>query len=376
MIVEQYNQKLAQLKAEGAELAKAGKLEEAEAKKKEIDDLTAAFEAERAQKAEENALIDNNTVPEGIRTEQKLGEENTMPKILDASSVEYKNGFLKNLLGREMTKLENDAFVHTTENTGSVLPTTMLNQIWDLVSQNHVIMGDVTVYRTGTILTLNKHAAVVQGKAKKVSENAANDDEQNTFVSVTLSGHDFSKSLEISYAEAAMSIDAFEQYLITEISASLGEALADDVITNAIEANINSANKIAVTGDLKIANVLKGFGALKRVTDPVVYCTRSTLYNNLAALEDTAGHLIYQPSATAGVPGTLLGAQVKIEDSVADGVILIGDAKKVVYNMIQDIMVESDKDVKTHKYIYSGYARGEGVLVDEQAFSQITITAA
>lgn len=377
MTLEQYNQKTAQLKAEGAELAKAGKLEEAEAKKKEIDDLTKSFEAEKAQKAEENALKDNATVPEGIREEHKLGEENVMPKILDASSVEYKNGFLKHLMGRDdaMTKLENDAFIHTTENTGSVLPTTMLNQIWDLVSQNHVIMGDVTIYRTGTILEVNKHTAVVQGKAKKVSENAANDDEQNAFVKVTLSGHDFSKSLEISYAESLMSIDAFEQYLINEISSSLGEALADDVVANAIEAKISTANRVAVTGDLKIVNVLKAFGALKRVTDPAVYCTRSTLYNNLAALEDTAGHLIYQPSATAGVPGTLLGAQVKIEDSVADGKILIGDAKKVVYNMIQDIMVESDKDIKTHKYIYSGYARGEGTLIDDQAFSEITITA-
>lgn len=376
MTLEEYNKKLAQLKAEGTTLAKAGKIEEAEAKKKEIEDLTKTFEAEKAKKAEEGALNKTNQVPEGIREEHKLGEENTMNKVLDASSAEYRNAFLKHISGRDdqMTKLENEAFVHTTANTPNVLPTTMLDQIWDQVSQNHVIMGDINIYRTGTILEVVKHTAVAQGKAKKVDENAANDDEQNTFVKVTLSGHDFSKSVEISYAEAAMSLDALEQYLITEISNSLGEAMADDVVAS-IESGINVDNKVAVTGALKFANVAKAFGSLKRVADPVVYCTRSTLFNHLATLENTAGQLIYQPSATAGVPGILLGAQVKIEDSVADGKILIGGPKSVVYNMVQDIIVETDKDIKVHKYIYSGYARGEGSLIDDKAFAEITIGA-
>lgn len=378
MTLEEYNAQLTKLKADGAELAKAGKIEEAEAKKTEIEKLTNTFEAEKKEKAEKDAINKTDKVPEEIRGEHKLGEENTMGKVLDASSNEYKNAFLKHISGRDdqMTKLENEAFTHTTQNTPAVLPTTMLNQIWDLVSQNHVIMGDVTTYRTGTILEVVKHTEITQGKGKKVAENAANDDEQNTFVKVTLSGNDFSKSVEISYAEAEMSLDALEQYLINEISASIGEALADDVVTNAIEANINTANKIPVTGDLAFKNITAAFGSLKRVTDPVVYVTRATLYNQIANLENGAKQLIYVPSATAGVPGTLLGAQVKIEDSVGDGKILIGDAKKVVYNMVQDIMVETDKDIKLHKYIYSGYARGEGALIDDKAFAEITISAA
>lgn len=47
-------------------------------------------------------------------------------------SMEYRNAFLKDLLGQEMTKEERAAFVHMTINTSAVLPTTMLNQIWDL----------------------------------------------------------------------------------------------------------------------------------------------------------------------------------------------------------------------------------------------------
>ena len=380
MTLEEYNTQLSQLKAEGAELAKAGKLEEAEAKKAEIEKLSAEFQAAKEQQAEANALEDKTTIPAPMQAEQKLGEENNeMEKIYDASSVEYKNAFLKHITGRDeqMTKLENAAFVHTTTNTDAVLPTTMVDKIWDLVSKNHVIMGDLTIYRTGTILEVVKHTAIAQGAAAKKAEGVANDDEKNTFVKVTLSGNDFTKSLEISYAEAEMSIDAFENYLINEIATNLGEALADDAVST-IESGIASANKITTStvGKMTYAEILSAFAALKRVNAPVVYCTRKTLYTRLAALENTAGQLIYQPSATAGVPGTLLGAQVKIEDSVADDVLLIGDPKKVVYNMIQDVMVETDKDIKTHKYIYSGYARGEGALVDDESFATLTVKTA
>ena len=119
----------------------------------------------------------------------------TDPEISSVDSVAYRRAFLLELAGRgeEMSHEERAAFVHTTANTTAPLPTTMLNQIWDLVSKQHCIMQDITIYRTGTILEVVKHTAIAQGAAKTVAENTANDDEQNTTVKVTLSGKDFSK---------------------------------------------------------------------------------------------------------------------------------------------------------------------------------------
>ena len=118
----------------------------------------------------------------------------------------------------------------------------MLNNIWDLVSGQHAIMGDITIYRTGTIMEVVKHTAIVQARTKKVAEAAANDDEKNTMVKVTLSGNDFSKHVYISYAEATMSIDALEQYLTNEIATGIGEAMAEDAIST-IESGIAATNK-------------------------------------------------------------------------------------------------------------------------------------
>ena len=293
-------------------------------------------------------------------------------RTYDASSPVYRTAFFKSLLDREMTTEERAAFTHTTENTPAVLPTTTVNQIWDLVYGQHCILNDVTVYRTGTILEVVKHTEIVQGKAKKTSEGVANDAEQNTLVKVKLTGNDFTKFIDISYAEAKMSIDALEQYLINEIALGIGEAMAEDTVET-VSSGINTANKQSVS-ELDYATLTKAFGLLKRVSGVVLYATRSTIYNHLVAMTDNNGRPIFQPSVQKDAEGSFLGGIIKVEDAVPDGKILIGDPKKVVYNMVQDIMLETDKDVKNHTYTYSGYARGEGALIDDKAFAEITIT--
>lgn len=348
-----------------------------DALEKEVRDLKA--EKKQLEEAAEKRNRLKGEVASGKTGEviRRFSPEQTETRSYGPSSPEYRNAFLKNLLDLDMTKEERAAFVHTTANTSAVLPTTMLNTIWDLVSQRHSIMGDITIYRTGTILEVVKHTAIAQGAAKTVAENAANDDEQNTFVKVTLSGKDFSKHVDISYAMERMSIDAFEQYLINEISASLGDALADDVISQ-IGTDMTGGNKVnsAANGTLTFKELAALFGKLKRVNTVSVYATRATIYNYLVGMVDTTGRPIFQPSAQAGQEGVILGAQIKVEDSVADNVILVGDARKVNYNMVQDIMIESDRDIKKHVTTYSGYARGSGALIDPDAFAQLTVTSA
>lgn len=307
--------------------------------------------------------------------DEKKSEERKMEYGL--GSKEYRSAFLKNLIGGEMTVEERTAFTHTTGNTTAPLPTTMLNEIWDLVSNKHVIMGDIKTYKTQTVLEVVKHTTIVQGKAKTVNENAANDDEKNTMVKVTLSGKDFSKHVVISYAMATMSIDAFESYLVNEIANNIGEALADDTIAT-IKAGIASGNNVTSSGVKAITykELATLFGKLKKVSTPVVYVNNSTFYNYLVSMEDTTGRPIFQPTMQAGAQGVLLGAQVKIEESVADNEILVGDPQKVVCNMVQDILIEQDKDVVNHTYIYSGYARAESALLNDTSFALLTVKQA
>lgn len=291
-----------------------------------------------------------------------------------AESAEYRSAFLKSLMDQEMNVEERAAFTHMTTNAPAVLPVTMLNRIWDLISTRHSIMGDITTYRTGTVIEVVKHTAIAQGDAKVVAEATANDDEQNTFVKVTLSGKDFSKHVDISYAMAKMSIDSFESYLVNEIAGRLGAAMAADVVAQ-IGIDMASQNKAEpeVDGSVSFEDVAALFALLDGADNVTIYAKRSTIYKHLVGMVDESGRPIFQPNAQAGASGTLLGATIKIEDAVADGVILAGDPSKFVYNMVQDIMVETDRDIKRHVITHSGYARGEGALIVPNAFAQLTV---
>ena len=331
-------------------------------------------EEEAALNAEKRSLLIAD-VNGGAGTVVRSFPQTQQRPEYNAASPEYRTAFLRNLLGEDMSPEERAAFVHTTANTPNVLPTTMLNTIWDLVSTEHSIMGDITVYRTGTILEVVKHTAITQGAAKIVAENTANDDETNTFVKVTLSGKDFSKHVDISYAMERMSLDALEQYLTSEIARQLGAAMAADVVAQ-IGTDMAAGNKktSAKESTVTFAELAGLFGALARVSNVVVYAKRSTIYKYLVGMVDTSGRPIFQTTAQQGAAGTILGATIKVEDAVADNVMLIGDPKKVVYNMVQDIMIESDRDIKKHVTTYSGYARGQGALIDGEAFAQLTVT--
>ena len=305
-------------------------------------------------------------------------------RTYDTGSPEYRTGFLKTMLRQELTAEERDA-VNYVMNTGDstyhadyLLPKTLLNEIWSLIEEDHSILQDVTLYRTGTILEIAIHSAISQGDAKSVNEAAANDDEINTFAKVTLSGKDFSKHIDISYAMARMSIEALEDYLRQEISDRLGAALAKEAVTQ-ILADYDDTNNAVVTAEedtLAFTDVAAALATLKNGKGGVViYGNNATIYSRLVGMVDTTGRPIFQPSAQAGAQGTLVGFPIKHEDALSDDVLLIGYPKQVVGNIIQDIMIETDRDIKKHVITYAGYARAEFKLAAAKAFATLTVDA-
>ena len=350
----------------------------------DLDALTAEVEAlkeerkaleEKVEKRQKliSEVANNNTLPVVKEFKEERGK--TMPEVFTAASPEYRSAFFKRLAGETLTEVEERAYTHTTANTDTVLPSETVGGIWSMIEEQHTILGDITTYRTGTVIDLVKHTSIVAGDAKNVAEATANDDEENEFVKVSLSGKDFSKHVEISYALGRMNGVALEQYLTKEIADRLGAALAKEVITQ-INTDMDAANKALATAAAVPTweELAKAFGTLKNNTGVTIYVNNATLYNALVGLTDTTGRPLFQPSMQAGVQGVLLGANIKLEDALADNEILIGDPKRVVGNFIQDIMIEQDKDIKRHVDIYSGYARFESLLVYPKAFAKLTVT--
>lgn len=349
-----------------------------EAEVRNLEGQKAALEDIERRNALAARLAANEVAPTSVQSPVPPVQTRTFAP----DSAEYRTAWCKEMLGLELTAEERTAFVHTTGTTGGqtagyTVPTTLLNTIWDLIDEKHSILGDITIYRTGTILEVTKRTAIAAGDAGTVNEaTAPADDENNTFAKVTLSGKDFAKTVEISYALGIMSIDGFEQFITNEIADRLGAALARDVIaqigtdyasaTNAVDAD--------TSGVLAWTDLTNTLATLKNVSNIKVYASQTTIYKYIVGMVDDAGRPIFQQTANEGIRGMLIGFPVKVEDAITDDIILIGDPKQIVGNMVQDIMVESDRDIKKHVNIFSGYARFQCALLAPRAFAKLDVT--
>lgn len=339
----------------------------------EATDLIEERKGLLAAKEKRNTLLDSIAQNTG-EIVREFGDERVTTRNAVDKDMETRI-FLKNLLGEELTKEERAAFVHTTENTEAVIPTDLQNKIYSYMEEKHPILQDVQVLRSGAVISVVKHTEIVQGDADVVGEGVANDDEQNTFVNVTLSGKDFSKHVDFSYRLGKMAIPAFEQYLVKEIGERIGAAMARDIIAQ-IKQDLSADNKIptATAGKVELDDFLGALASLKSVGGVNIYTNNASLYGGIAKMEGAEGRLSFIPNYKESISGYVLGKPIKEEDALAEGEILILDPDQFIYNVVQDIMIERDKDIKKHVHTISGFAIAEGTMLNDKAGALITVT--
>lgn len=302
--------------------------------------------------------------PQG--NDQQRGTNKNMTRAEMIASEEYRSAFYANLRG-EATEEQRSALL-TAGTDAIAIPKALDDKIWDNIYTDHPILGDIDIKRTGVILEVTKHTKVKAGKAGKVEEGAAATLEDNEFVKVTLVGQDYAKTVELTYAAAKMSQGALEDYLATEVANSMGEALATEIFAK-MKTDLGAAAVTVAKGkNLTFADFCKAVGSVQRGTNLKVYASRAKKFEQIVGMVDTAGQPVFRDGCT-------LGYDVK-EDAAAGDDIFIVDTSKFVLNMVQDIMIENDRDIKNHKIIISGYARAEGCMRDAGAGAYITFATA
>ena len=347
-----------------AETADKAKLEADEAELNDMATREKALLAEKAdiEKREQEAKdIGAGKVhaDEIEKPAEKRGHMEKKNSIEYRSTKEYRDAFYRYLTGNDTVE-DRDALI-TTGTSGIALPAQMDTQIWDNIHTEHPITADVTTLESGVVLEVTRHTSITAGKAKKTAEGKAPDAEDNAFVTVSLSGNDYSKYVELSYAAAKMTQGALEKYLVSEISADIGEALAADIFAK-IEADAKSGNVFTLTADLTYKDLTKALGSVKG-TGVTVYCSRSTDYGKIMGMVDINGQPIFRD-------GVGLKSAVKEDDAAGDNIYVV-DPSMFLLNVVQGLMIEDDRDIKAHKLVYSGYCRAQGTLRDDRAAAVI-----
>ena len=386
MTFAEYKSKREGLFNEAQNLINEGKLDEAKAKKAEIEALDNRFDQEKEALADLEALNNNaRTIPEAQRTNGRLGEESKTPAQLGPDSEEYKNAWLKEMARDDKgnyrfgapTKLENDAFTFTTANTGNLVPTQILNRIVELVDSYAPMYADAT--RTGMVsgFGIPRHVSIDQGDAAVTGEGLANDDEQDTFNLLSLDGVEIKKHVNITRKMQFQSIEAFEDWVTTHIAKRIAVAKENRIIaqlsttTYGIDAtNVLNGNAYADADIRAIMARIHGMGA------KTVYANSKTIWNGLAGIAEGDGTKAFVPNSMVDpvVAGRIYGANVVIDENLADNVAYFGIPKSILANDFDALTMMRDVDAKTFVTTISGYSLFDAGLEDPKAFVKVTFT--
>ena len=372
--------------------------------KKAGEERAARIAAARAAIANGSARI-VDTLPFGGSATARGGIA-SVQDVTDYRAAET-SGFLKRIAsemgvrltdGNDLTDVERaalsemekrEAHTVTTGNTSAVVPKELKNEIISLIDGSTALFGDVTRDSMSNQYEIVRHKSIDKGDAAKTDEGVAPaNEEQNTFDKITLTGAEIKKRVTLSRKMMIQSMDSFKTYITREVSGRLGVAANGIVIARLGDATLGmaAANKIAAAtaGTLAKADFMKAFGLLKTYGNSVpkgmrVYANQQTIWNQIAAVEDSTkrSYFVNEKNEDPTVQGKIFGSTVKLEDSLADGIILVGYPDLFRSNLFDGPTVEAVKltDGSWNTAI-DGYMLYDGGLAVPEGFAQITIGTA
>lgn len=348
-------------------------------------DLKALNEELEALKTEETELRSKIELAEKMKTETIKVEERKVEtkmeeKLFTVESQEYRSAYLKELMGQKLDEVEQRAL--TTTNAAGAVPTQTMNRIIDKLVQTSVLFGKVAVsYIAGNVSFV---VADAKNDAAWKAEGAAGTAADDTVKTVTLAGYELIKLVEISAAAKAMTIDAFESYIVAEIGRKMGIALENAILNGTgtgQPTGLLAAGQITTTGTFTkaamtytdIVNMLAMLPTMYH-TNAVVVMNRELFFKEVAGLVDGSKKPIVVQDPQSPLKFNVLGYPVIIDDYMPADTIILGDLSYYKMNFSMSPAIESDRSAgfTSGKTIYRGLAVVDGKPALAEAFVKYT----
>ena len=381
MTNDQLKERLEELRAIG-ENPEERSADELEALAEERQAIDAEYENRRQQAAAEQLRredVANGQIGGNIMS--------TMPEIqekrtYDASSPEYRSAWLKNIAVRndvhlfgEMNAEEREAWTHTTANTGAVVPTAVMNRIVELVESNYPMYNDAAKDSMISGFGIPRHKTIAQGDAAVTNEDAANDDEKDTFDLLPLAGVEIKKHIVISRKMKWQSIQAFEDWMVRHIAERIGVAKEGRILSQLDDTTYGIAAANKATGvEASDANIRAKLAMVRGAGAKVLYANAYTIWNILAGINDGAGNKAFIPSPQADpvTKGVVYGYTVKEDNNLSDKVIYAGAPGLILANNFEELFINHAMDPKTFEDIVAGYSLFDAGLENPLGFVKVT----
>lgn len=348
----------------------------------EIEAVDTLAEEKRSlitRQAELKDLAERKATAQALQTgsvEGTIKEEITMQeerKTFAIDSVEYRDAFLKNLQGKDMSIEERAAVT-----ASAAIPTITMDKIIGIIENTPLVSAVDVTYIPGNVTF---PAESTTGDASWVVMGTASTDSADTYASITLGAYKLIKTVEIGADVAAMAIDAFEDWLVQRLANKIAKAV-DAGILNGGGSTSGQCLGIAVSkstqdgtytkNTMKWSDITKIIGTLPTEYHPNAkfVMNRNMFFTKIMGLSTSQGAPVVTLIETQSpIKYNLLGYPVIVDDNCTSGDILFGDLKAYKFNFAQAPEVKSDDSVafRTGSRVYRAMALADGKLGDVNA---------
>ena len=350
------------------------------ARKSELEDLEkrTAAAAEIAEAVVETVTIE--------RKEPETMEERTFAP----DTVEYRDAYMKSLMGKAMSLEERTALTVA----ANVIPTETLNKIYGKLEDADLIKEVDVLHIPGYVsipvaTTVNDAAWTAMGTAAT--------DSADVIGTVALTARKLIKTIEITADIQAMSIPAFQTWLVNKLASKMEVAICAAIVNGAGSGG-NAPTGVGQAGITKysagltapgiddFAAFMATLGSAYHRNAIWVMSSKSFFTYVMPLANDVNGVLVQD-----GLGYRLLGHRVVFNDacdsckftsgSTPDAAncdhIIFGDFKNYVFNFGEGIAIEADSSVsfRSGSTVYRGMALCDGAVADKDAFKWSVIAA-
>lgn len=311
---------------------------------------------------------------EGSANELNERGGNNMEKVYTRSSEEYRNGFLKGLMGVKLSEEEARAVgVVTSVEAGSAIPTQTMNLIIQALEQQSVLYNYITVTQiagnVSFVVAPATEDAEWHGGSKEGTDATAN---KITLSNITLTGYELIKIVEISAKMTAMAIPAFEAWIVQEIAKKFAQTLEKAILsgTGTDEATgVLKANYITQTADftkagMTYADLMAIFATLPTMyhNNSMLIMPRKVFFTDILGMLDANKKPVVVQDPQSPAKFNVLGYPVLLNDFMPEDTILFGDMSYYRMNFSQPIEITSDLSVgfKSGMKVWRGLAVVDG----------------
>lgn len=352
------------------ETAEHEELEKLSAEITEMEERKAALLAEKAEleaKEEEARSFDESKATE-IELPKAVMPEQEERKMFDINTVEYRNAWIKRLIGREMNEEERAAL----SGAGAVIPTMTVNAVWDKLVKPAELLGKVDVSQFPTYVRFPRattnNAATSQAVGDTITESS------DAVGYIDLVPNEYVKLLTVGADIDHMAVEAVHDWIVDNLVSNIRYAINKDILvgtgTNSLKGITTSvaADATALPATVTKASILKIMAALggNYQEGAIWIMTPKMFFEDIMSLTALNDYVIQN-----GFGYKLFGHDVVLMSEAlvsTKETIFYGDPKAYKVNIFKALEVKQFETATSTNLQFRGATMADGELLDTNAF--------